>query len=358
MLWFTGTVKKEGVLMRKSTLCAGLILGLSYSGHADDACDARAIYSMADVTVSDGTTYQVEGFYKSRHRAAARFIRENSTLHVLEGPNVWVQTTSGSRPADDFQRDFTIGHQFHAFLLRFEDLVTKPERVQDIDFAGEQHAALKGERDTGGEVYLIDSDTPGQPMGLRYDVGDLKIEITTSDWRTVSGTQVPFALSIDDGERVFNYRYSTVDLSDKPLMWFYDSVQSPDIPAVDVERLHRKTLIAHCLGDAEMMASLTAPTATIANRGSIIETTPGEMASRFASVFDRRKYSAYIDTAMPRVSADERVGWAAVQINTKGHTPENGQSFDEHWAWVMMAEKIDGKWLMTGNASNLRPDSR
>lgn len=344
--------------MRKSTLCSGLVLGVSISLQADDACDATAIYSMADVTVSDGTTYQVEGLYKSRQRATARFIRDNTTLHVLEGPNVWVQSAESAKLAGDFQRDFTIGHQFHAFFLRFGDLVSNTERVQTVEFAGAQYSALRGERDTGGQVYLIDGATADQPLGLRYDVGDLRIEITASDWREVSGEQVPFALSIDDGERVFEYRYSTVDLSDKPLMWFYDSVPSPDIPVVDVERLHRKTLIAHCLGDAEMLASLTAPTATIANRGSVIETTPEEMAMRFANVFERRKYSAYIDTALPRVSADDRVGWAAVQINTKGHTPANGERFDEYWAWVMMAEKIDGTWLMTGNASNLRPGSR
>ncbi len=342
--------------MRKATQCAMLFFGFSFSAHADDACDTSAIYSLAEVTVSDGLTYSVEGIYKSRHRAAARFIRENGSLHVLEGPNVWVQSADSIQVAGDFQQDFTLGHQFHAFFLRFAELVNEVEQVRSIEFAGGRHNALKGTRDTGGDVYLVDGDAPGRPLGLRYDVGDLKIEITASDWREVSGEQVPFALSIDDSERIFEYRYSTVDLSDKPLMWFYDSVPSPDIPVVDVERLHRKTLIAHCLGDANMMASLTAPSATIANRGSLIETTPSEMVMRFSSVFERRKYSAYIDTALPRVSAGDRVGWAAVQVNTKGRTPANGESFDENWAWVMMAEKIDGTWLMTGNASNLRPD--
>ena len=341
--------------MRKSTLCAGLFLGLSAPLQADDACDAGAIYSLAEVTVSDGTRYQVEGFYKSRTRAAARFIREGGSLHVLEGPNVWVQTADGVQAAGDFQRDFTLGHQFHAFLMRFEELVDRTEPATAIEFAGGLHAGLKGTRDTGGDVYLIDGNTPDRPLGLRYDVGDLKIEIAASDWRDVDGENIPFALSIDDGERVFAYRYQTVDLSDQPLMWFYENIPSPDIPVVDLERLHRKTLIAHCLGDADLLASLTAPTATIANRGSVVETNPAEMATRFTSVFERRKYSAYIDTALPRVSADNRVGWVAVQVNAQGHTPANDQSFDEHWAWVMMAEKIDGKWLMTGNASNLRP---
>lgn len=344
--------------MRKSTLCAGLFLGLSVPLQADDACDASAIYSLADVTVSDGTSYQVEGFYKSRTRAAARFIREGGSLHVLEGPNVWVRTADGTQTAGDFQRDFTLGHHFHAFLMRFGELVDGTEPATAIEFADGLHTGMKGTRDTGGDVYLIEGDVPDQPLGLRYDVGDLKIEITASDWREMGAESVPFALSIDDGERVFEYRYQTVDLGDQPLTWFYENVPSPDIPIVDVERLHRKTLIAHCLGDADMLAALTAPTATIANRGSVVETNPAEMATRFKRVFERRKYSAYIDTAQPTVSADNSVGWVAVQVNAQGHNPANGQRFDEHWAWVMMAEKSDGKWLMAGNASNLRPQGQ
>lgn len=341
--------------MNRFALAAGLAMSVSFHVYADDACDTRAIHSMADVTVSDGKTYSVEGLYKSRHRTAARFIRDNSSLHVVDGSNVWVQSEAGSELADDFQRDYALGHQFHAFLLRFEELVDNIERVDAVSFDEESHKAVKGVRDTGGAVYLIDGETPDRPLGLRYDVADLKIEITASDWRDVDGTQVPFALSIDDGERVFEYRYTAVDLSDKPLMWFYDNVPSPDIPVVDVERLHRKTLIAHCLGDAEMMAALSAPNASIVSGGSVFNVTPAHIAGQFERVFARRKYAAYVDTAMPRVAADERIGWAAVQVNAQGITPENGQPFDEHWAWVMMAEKIDGEWRMAGNASNLRP---
>ena len=335
----------------QSLLVAGL---LSFSTQADDACKPGAIHSLADVTVSDGLTYQVEGLYKSRHRAAARFIRENGSLHIVEGPNVWVSSSEGTELASDFQRDFTLGHQFHAFFLHFEDLVSNIESVEAVEFGGGTYVATKGTRDTGGAVYLIEGETAGRPLGLRYDVGDLKIEIAAGDWRMVDGVEIPFSLSIDDGEHVFEYRYQWVDLSDKPLLWFYDRIGDPDIDAVEIERLHRKLLIAHCLGDADMMGALTAPDAVVASRGSVFETQPEEMATRFVNVFERRKYSAYIDTALPRIAAGGDVGWAAVQVNAQGMTPANGEAFDEHWAWVMMARKVDGKWLMAGNASNIR----
>ncbi len=326
--------------------------------YADDACAPGAIHSLADVQVSDGLIYQVEGLYKSRDRAASRFIRDNGSIHVVEGPNVWVSAGGEAELAGDFQRDYALGHQFHAFLLRFDEVVGDIERVDAIEFAGKIVSGTRGTRDTGGMVYLIDGSDKDRPAGLRYDVADLKIEITADDWRTVDEKPVPFALTIDDGERIFVYRYQWVDLGAKPLTWFYDKIAEPDLAAVGIERLHRKLLIAHCLGNADMMAELTAPFAVVANSGSVFETSPEGITSTFTNVFSRRKYSAYIDTQHPRVTAADSadIGWAAVQVTTRGITPADNASFEEHWAWVMMAKKIEGEWRMAGNASNLRPE--
>jgi len=325
---------------------------------ADDACSTTALYAYADVTVSDGKTYSVETFYRSKDRAASKFIKEDgNTLHVVEGPYTWVQAGGDVELAGNFQRDFALGHQFHALLLHFQDVMTDIEPATNVEFAGRKVSALRGMRDTGGVAYLINGNQPGQPAGMRFDVGDLKIEIHASDWRNIDGVSVPMALLIDDGSRTFDYRYRTVDTDDKPMMWYYDSVASPNLDEIDILRLHRQILVAHCMGDAAMMASLTAPVATIANRGSVGDTTPEEMAARFSQVFERRKYSAYIDTQYPRVSAAQSgdIGWAIVQVNAKGITEPAGAPFDEHWAWVMLAQKIDGRWRMAGNASNRQP---
>lgn len=337
--------------------CSAFVFGLfTVPLHADDACSPDAIHTLADVSVSDGLTYQVEGLFKSRHRAAARFIREEGSLHVVEGPNTWVQTANGEELAGDFQRDFALGHQFHAFFLRFNDVVDSVQSVSEIDFAGGKHSAMVGTRETGGLVYLINGLSSERPIGLRYDVGDLKIEITAGDWRTVYGVDVPFALSIDDGERIFEYRYQWVDFSEQPLSWFYDEIPAPDLDAVAVERLHRQILIAHCNGDSAAMASLTAPGAVIVSNGSVFSSGPEQTGQVFENTFERRSYSAYVDTRLPEVSvaASGDIGWAAVQVNAQGKTQADGQAFDEHWAWVMMARKIEGRWRMAGNASNIR----
>lgn len=345
--------------LAKRIFAAGLLAVVcQYAAAADDACSTKALYAYAYVTVSDGKTYSVETFFRSKDRAASKFIRETGdTLHVVEGPFVWVHSGHTAELAGDFQRDFALGHQFHALMVHFKDIVTDTERVSEIEFAGKKVSALKGVRDTGGALYLVDGDRPDQPAGLRFDVGDLKIDIIASDWRDIDGTSIPFALLINDGSRTFDYRYSRVELTDKPLKWYYQQVPSPTLDPVDVYRLHRQLLTAHCLGDAKMMAELTAPIATIVSGGGVFEANPEATMKAFTGTFSRRNYASYTDLQHPRIEVSESgdIGWAAVQVNTTGKLSSSDGIFDETWAWMMMAKKIDGKWLMTGNASNSKP---
>lgn len=339
-----------------------LTVGWETAAIADDACSTAAMYTYADVTASDGKTYAVETFYRSKDRAASKFIRgDGGSLHVVEGPFTWTQVGDKAELAkgaqDVFQRDFALGHQFHALMVNFHDIVSDIEPVSDVEFAGGKASALKGMRDTGGAVYLIDGETPGRPAGMRYDVGDLKIDIIASDWQEVDGTALPFGLLIDDGSRTFDYQFRSVDMSGKPLMWYYGQVPPPAIDEIDILRLHKKSLIAHCIGDAEMMAGLSTPSPVIANGGSVFDTSPEQTLAVFTNVFERRKYSNYVDTRHSSidVSTAGDIGWAAVQVNAKGMTEATGQPFDEHWAWFMLAKKIDGQWRMAGNASNRQP---
>lgn len=361
-LSYSGAFEVSGSLVKQFAV-AGLIAagGLQTAIATDDACSTTAVYAYADVTVSDGKTYGVESFYRSKDRAASKFIRtDGDSLHVVEGPYTWVKAGDKVELASDFQadfqRDYALGHQFHALLLHFRDVMSDIQPASGIDFAGGKGSGLRGARDTGGFTYLIEGREPDQPAGLRFDVGDLKIDIIASDWREVDGTAIPFALLIDDGSRTFDYQYKTIEITDRAPTWFYDSVAAPDLDAVQLIRLHKKSLAAHCIGDAGMLASLAAPAPVIVSGGGMFETSPEEMENIFSNTFKRRSYSNYIDTQQPQieVSAAGDIGWASVQVNAKGVTEATGQPFDEQWAWVMLARKIDGEWRMTGNASNSR----
>lgn len=323
-----------------------------------DACATGAIHTFADVTVSDGATYTVESFYRSKKRAAARFSSRGGTMHAVEGGLAWSQNPERAELAGAFVRDFALGHNFHAFLLRFEEVVTDVERVDAIEFAGGTVSALKGMRESGDMVYLIDGDVPDRPAGMRYDAGDMIIEITASDWRPQDGIEVPYQLVIDDGERDFTYRFSRVDLSDKPLLWFDETVAAPPLDPVQIYRLHRRQLAAHCLADPALLAAGMAPEAMMVNRGAIDTTTPADTEARFTGLFERVRYDHYADLRDPviEVAASGDIGWSAVNISVAGFAAANGERFEDQWAWVSLVRKIDGEWHMAGNASNRRPE--
>ncbi|WP_262693529.1 nuclear transport factor 2 family protein [Kordiimonas aquimaris] len=331
-----------------------ITLLLSTAVSAQDACSTDAVHALADVTVSDGKTYSVESLFRSRHQAASVFIQENGSTNVVEGPFSWVATKDQAELGGNFLRDYALGHQFHAFLLHFNDIVSDIEVIEDTAFNDKSYQAARGVLDTGGYVSLMNPNAQ-QPAGLRFELGEYLIDITLSDWREQDGVQVPFTLRIDDQQRIFNYRYQFVDTSQKPLMWFYDNVTAPDIDAIGIYRLHRKQLIAHCLADADMLASTLAPNVVMANGGQVVNTSPDQTRDVFENnVFKRRQYATYIDTKYPaiEVAASGDLGWAVVQLHTEGRHPDTGEPFNEHWAWTMLAKKIDNQWLMVGNTSN------
>lgn len=323
---------------------------------AYDACATGAIHTKADVTVSDGMTYSVESFYRSRKRAAAHFSSDGGAMYAVEGGLAWSRSTEGEALAGAFVRDFALGHNFHAFLLRFEDVVEAVERVDGIEFDGRTVTGQRGVRESGDPVYLIDGASPAQPAGMRYDVGDMKIEITVSDWREENGGWVPYELVVDDGQRDFTYRFSFVDLAEKPLLWFDETVAEPAVDHVQIYRLHRRQLAAHCLADAALLAAGTAPEAMMVNRGSIDMTTPEEVEARFKAVFERVRYDRYVDLRDPaiEVSTSGEIGWSIVNLSVAGHSPLTDERFEDQWAWVSLVRKVDGRWLMAGNASNRR----
>ena len=53
----------------------------------------------------------------------------------------------------------------------------------------------------------------GELLGMRLDREDgAPITNSFGDWREVDGIRLPFSISVDDGERVFDYRFTSVEL--------------------------------------------------------------------------------------------------------------------------------------------------
>lgn len=322
---------------------------------SSDACSDTAIIAAADVSVSDGTSFEIESFFHSSDGAAIRHIREPNQLVVVEGPLSWARVGDKEELGGDFHKSFALGHQNHALMLRFDEIASNARRTTELNFRGNQHGALSGDYPYGGVIHLVDGETRDRPTGLLFEFPEsAPISITFGDWRESGGRDLPYLAQIDDGERVFDYRYSSIDLRPKSPLWFFEQVAAPAIDDVRVYRLHRKLLAAHCLGDAELMASLSAPDIVIANRGDLNNTTSNAMQERFTALFERLDYTAYLDIESPVIEVAESadLGWIAVNVRALGTDRKTGAAFDDQWAWIMMVKKVGGEWLNAGNASN------
>jgi hypothetical protein len=343
--------------MWKTSSVALLLLSVFHPdmSWSSDACSTKAITAAADVTVSDDSSFQIETYFQSKDVFAIRHIRDPQQLIVVEGSHSWTQLGDTAAIGADFHKLFALGHQFHAFLLGFEELVNDVRLDAVVQFDGNSQHATVGNYPYGGQVYLIHGADTKRPLGLLFEFAeDSVISVKFGDWRDVKDVSLPFYLQIDDGQRVFEYRYSEIDVAPKSPRWFLDEIPAPDLDAVQVYRLHRKLLVAHCLGDADMIASLSAPEVMTASRGRLEQTSNAAMRERFTALFQSLDYTGYHDLVVPTIelSEDATIGWIGANVEARGTEIKSGTSFSSQWAWIMMVRKIDGLWLHAGNASN------
>jgi hypothetical protein len=320
---------------------------------ASDACSTHAIMTKADVSVSDGSAFRTESYYRSKDSAAIRHIDDRDRMVAVEGPIGWASDGEKSAAGSDFYKLFALGHQYHALLLEFDNIAANVREDSQVEFVGEMHAAASGDYPYGGTVHLVQDKDASRPAGLRFDFPDDNVIVAAFlDWREVDGGMLPYHVRVDDGERTFEYRYTSIGIAPRLPSWFFDAVPAPSIDELQIYRLHRKLLAAHCTGDAGMIAALSAPSVYSVNGGRLDTATNAELETRFSSLFDVLEYSEYHDLSAPVIEVSGEVGWIAVNTRARGTEKNSGRTFDDQWAWIMTARKVDGHWLHTANASN------
>jgi len=332
----------------------GLFLVGSLSS-ASDACSTDAIRTAADVHVSDGTDYKTETVFHSAGGAAIRFLGDELSVVAVEGPVAWTSTDGTASPGEAFHGGFAMGHQVHALLLHFEQQVENVRPTETIRFNDAERSGLTGDYPHGGLLHLIEGESVSSPAGLLLEAPDgMRVEMRFSDWRELDNKNLPYLVQIYDGQQTFDYTYTKIELATETADWFYDQLPAPDLDRVQIYRLHRTLLLAHCLGDADLMGSLMTAQNVIAGRGELTTTTPEETKERFSSVFDALDYTGYHDLTEPQIefSAGDGIGWIAVEVRAVGTEKASGETFDSQWAWIMLVKEIDGTWLHAGNASN------
>jgi hypothetical protein len=305
------------------------------------------------VSVSDGSKFRTESYYRSKDNAAIRHLDDRDRIVAVEGPIGWASDGEKSAAGSDFYKLFALGHQYHALLLEFDNIATNVREDTQVEFAGDMRTATSGDYPYGGTVHLVRGEDASRPAGLRFDFPDDNVIVASFlDWRETDDRVLPHHVRVDDGERTFDYRYTRVDISRASPLWFFEAVPAPPIDELQIYRLHRKMLAAHCIGDAVMMAALSAPAVYSVNRGRLDTATNEELEARFSSLFDALDYTEYHDLSAPVIEVSGEVGWIAVNTRAIGEEKNSGRTFDDTWAWIMTVRKVDGRWLHAANASN------
>lgn len=204
---------------------------------ASDTCRGRAIQATANVSVSDGSSFNVESFFAGVDETAVRFIDDNDLVVAVERGGAWVSQNGQAQLAGEPQKAFALGHQFHALLLYFEEVAENVQAVSDVSFGETRRPATIGDYPYGGTVYLVGGNDQERPEGLVFELPESpRIEVTLNDWRLHDDTPVPFDLSIDDGRQVFRYRFTKIEIAPRTDTWFQDRVMAPGIAEVVSQR--------------------------------------------------------------------------------------------------------------------------
>lgn len=236
-------------MMKYSTALLLVFMVCLQSAMARTACESPVITSSADVSVSDGMQYGIETYYRNTEETVVTFTGPNASQIVSEGPWSWYSQGDDAALAGDPEKGFAIGHQYHAMLLHFDDVMSDV-RNEEIQFRGETRNARTGDFPTGGIVSLVDGDQSNQPIGfLMLLPGETPIEVLLDDWRDDGiGRSLPFGLAIHHGDRVFTYDYTSVTVGQGDALGFQASYPSPGIDEIAAYRSQQKIRASECSG--------------------------------------------------------------------------------------------------------------
>lgn len=345
--------------MKRYFLLAVTLLGAAFAiaapARGSDACSPRAVLTEAKVSASDGTKFAMKSYFHTRHSAALRRIQDDTVTIALEGPFVWSGDGAKQKRAEDALRSFVLGHQFHALMLHFDKIVDDVRPSDEISYDGKMRTGLVGNWPYGGTAQLILEKPAGRAEALKLTLVDFpEIVVTFHDWRRLGGRTLPFELRIFDESRTFIYSYTDILIEERSPLWFFEEVGAADLDGVQIYRLHRRLLAAHCNGDAESISAAAAPHHININKGRLSHVSPVELRSMFEEVFNRLSYSEYHDLVAPivEVSAAADVGWLAATVRPTGTVMKTNETFDDEWSWLMTVRKIDGQWKFSGMSAS------
>jgi hypothetical protein len=121
---------------------------------------------------------------------------------------------------------------------------------------------------------------------------------------------------------------------------------------------HAEALAAHREGKWNYFGDSASDPFWTVNYGDVSAQTPDQQRLRFRAYLEGVRFHSYDDLQTPVVgiSTDGSMGWVAVKVRMQGQTRESlPVPIDQQWAWLMVYERREGKWIAVANASNKPP---
>lgn len=328
--------------------------------HGQNINAIQSISSKADVTVSDGLNYKTFTVYHDPQRAVFKRIYEDRTItQGVDGKYIWSFEGTAEKEVPEFIENIVLGHQFHAQILFYDKLHPDlREPVADKFNDQECIVLVENKEDSGNKFYYSQT---GYPLGIEvFRKDEANIIFKYDDWRDVSGIELPFLVTIDDGSRQFQYTFRDIKFDDNSTAEF----RAPEEVLTDEQkilRMHRTIMDGHFFGLTDDMKSQQFETMDMLSDGEIYTVKGNQPEAMIDRIMAARDYTVYDDLIRPKIefSDDSTLAWLIAHVYAKGvRYDENKNETGElefTCSWIELYKKIENQWKMMGNVSTFKP---
>ncbi|MBX7540540.1 hypothetical protein [Qipengyuania sphaerica] len=207
--------------MRKPVYLA-LSTGLALGGCAvsdkgiDGLPEVPVLHTVADVTGSDGSQFTVTTGYGPTGSFYKAVYPDRVVHYTTDGETAFVHDEDGIHELPDSMLFYIQSQMFHAQVAEFAALNDGIWQRRPCDPDPAQCREKIGRIGSGplGVTYRALQTDPrtGIPYAvLNYRKKQPPIVARFSDWRTVDGIPLAYHVTVEDGERTFEYRYRSIE---------------------------------------------------------------------------------------------------------------------------------------------------
>ena len=178
------------------------------------------IVATARVIVSDGTEFGAVMEYEAPLNAS--YSQDFSDLDMrfeTDGENVrvWQNGEEAENPPRALA-GWVLGHQFHAQLLRFDEL--NGGIAAQLPYRGEgdcpcvELRGIRANAEMGVEAYglVLNSESRRPQRLMVHRFGETPVVTRFDDWRNQDGLDLPYRVVVDDGRDVYDFHFSSIEV--------------------------------------------------------------------------------------------------------------------------------------------------